>query len=125
MSDEYHEYMNQMRPALDHHYANNRHHPEYYTESKERYCTLCGQVIKNDEEHKDCNNCEIKTRSTLKGMTLVDLSELVADWKSAAMRQPDGDAMKSLEMNQIRFGYGDELKQILRNTLEAIENGTL
>lgn len=29
-SPEYNEYLKEMKPALDHHYANNSHHPEYY-----------------------------------------------------------------------------------------------
>lgn len=29
-SDEYYEYLKQLKPALDHHYANNSHHPEHY-----------------------------------------------------------------------------------------------
>ena len=30
-SEEYNEFLKEMRPALDHHYGNNRHHPEYHT----------------------------------------------------------------------------------------------
>lgn len=29
-SDEYKKYLSEMKPALDHHYANNHHHPEYF-----------------------------------------------------------------------------------------------
>lgn len=29
-SDEYKQYLKEMKPALDHHYANNRHHPEHF-----------------------------------------------------------------------------------------------
>jgi hypothetical protein len=29
-SDEYKQFLAEMKPALDHHYANNRHHPEYF-----------------------------------------------------------------------------------------------
>jgi hypothetical protein len=51
-------------------------------------------------------------------MTLIDLIEMIADWKAASMRHNDGDIMKSIEINQNRFGYGDELRQILINTVE-------
>lgn len=30
MSEEYHKFLDALRPALEHHYANNSHHPEYY-----------------------------------------------------------------------------------------------
>lgn len=29
-SDEYNEFLKQLKPALDHHYAKNRHHPEHF-----------------------------------------------------------------------------------------------
>ncbi len=29
-SDEYKQYLTEMKPALDHHYAHNRHHPEHH-----------------------------------------------------------------------------------------------
>ena len=86
-SDEYKEFLKEMKVALDHHYANNRHHPEYYEDG-------------------------------IKGMTLVDLCEMIADWKAATLRHDDGDIHKSIELNQKRFGYSNELKQILINTVE-------
>jgi hypothetical protein len=51
-------------------------------------------------------------------MTLVDLCEMIADWKAASMRHNNGDILKSIEINQPRFNYSDELKQILINTVE-------
>lgn len=54
----------------------------------------------------------------IKGMTLVDLCEMISDWKAATLRHDDGDIMKSIEINQERFGYSDELKQILINTVQ-------
>ena len=51
-------------------------------------------------------------------MNLVDLIEMLCDWKAATMRHNDGDIMKSIEINQERFGYGDEIKQIMINTVK-------
>lgn len=74
-----------MKPALDHHYAHNRHHPEHFPDG-------------------------------IRGMSLLDLVEMLADWKAATERHADGDLARSIEINQARFGYGDELKVVLRNT---------
>jgi len=52
----------------------------------------------------------------ISGMNLIDLIELVCDWKAASMRNKEGDVIKSIEINQKRFGYSDELKEILLNT---------
>lgn len=53
-----------------------------------------------------------------KDMTLVDLVEMLCDWKAAGLRHADGDLYKSIAINQQRFGYSDELAQILRNTAD-------
>lgn len=53
----------------------------------------------------------------VKGMTLVDLCEMICDWKAATLRHANGDILKSIEINQERFKYSDELKQILLNTV--------
>jgi hypothetical protein len=50
------------------------------------------------------------------GMTVIDLCEMLADWKAATLRHDNGDIFKSIDINQIRFGYSDELKQIFINT---------
>jgi len=87
-SDEYNQFLKEMKVALDSHYANNSHHPEYYNNG-------------------------------IKDMTLVDLIEMICDWKAATMRHNDGDIYKSIEFNQKRFGYSDELKQIFINTIDS------
>jgi len=84
-SDEYKGFLSEMRVALDHHYANNRHHPEHF---------LAGVA----------------------GMTLVDLVEMLADWKAASERHADGDLAKSLQIQRDRFGLSDQLAAILDNT---------
>ena len=54
-------------------------------------------------------------------MNLVDMCEMLCDWKAASLRHADGNIRKSIEINQQRFGYSDELKQILINTVEMLE----
>jgi hypothetical protein len=87
-SDEYNGFLSAMKPALDHHYEANSHHPEHYPDG-------------------------------IRGMTLLDVIEMLADWKAATERHADGCLANSIELNQKRFGYGDELKGILRNTATA------
>jgi len=89
-SDEYKQFLKDMKPALDHHYKTNRHHPEHF-------------------------------KNGIEGMTLVDLLEMLCDWKAASERHTDGDILKSLEINKKRFNFSDELKQIFKNTIESFE----
>lgn len=88
-SDEYKAFLASMKPALDHHYAHNSHHPEHYPNG-------------------------------IAGMCLLDLIEMLADWKAATMRHADGSLSKSIEINQKRFGYSDEMKSILTNTAQRM-----
>ena len=88
-SVEYNECRDLMKPALDHHYAVNRHHPEHFSNG-------------------------------INDMTLIDLIEMLCDWKSSSLRLKTGDLYKSLLSNQKRFGYSDELLKILLNTAKEL-----
>jgi hypothetical protein len=59
----------------------------------------------------------------ISGMTLIDLVEMICDWQAATKRHADGDIMKSIELNQKRFGYSDEMKSILENTVNFLVKG--
>lgn len=54
------------------------------------------------------------------GMTLIDLVEMLADWKAATMRHKDGSLERSLEIQKERFEISDQLAQILHNTAEEL-----
>ena len=51
-------------------------------------------------------------------MNLLDVLEMLADWKAATTRHADGDLRRSIEQNAERFGYGDEFKRLLLNTAD-------
>lgn len=57
----------------------------------------------------------------IKGMSLLDLIEMLCDWKAATLRHADGDLLRSVEINQKRFGYSDELKAIFLNTIRELK----
>lgn len=87
-SPEYRAFLDEMGEALAHHYANNRHHPEHFPDGGVR------------------------------GMTLVDLIEMLADWKAATERHNDGSLTRSLPIQRDRFDIGPDLHQVLVNTAE-------
>ena len=53
-------------------------------------------------------------------MTLIDLIEMLADWKAASERHSTGNILKSIESNQQRFGIDPQLTQILINTVKEL-----
>ena len=89
-SPEYQEHLNAMKPALDHHYATYRHHPEHF-------------------------------QNGVNDMNLIDLVEMLADWKAASERQHNGNLLTSIEQNAVRFKMSDQLKQILLNTAKTLD----
>ena len=52
----------------------------------------------------------------LDGMTLIDLLEMLCDWKAAGERNRNGSIVRSLQHNRERFKMSDQLYCILCNT---------
>lgn len=104
-SDEYKRYLEEMKPALDHHYFNNRHHPEYW----------CFEA--NGDYYPE----HLENGNAVGSMNLIDVLEMVCDWYAAGKRHNDGDIMKSIEINEKRFGLSPQLVSILKNTARLLE----
>ena len=92
-SEEYKQALRDIRPALDHHYSNNSHHPEHFN------------------------------KDGISGMTLIDLVEMFCDWCAASHRHEDGDIFKSISSNSKRFGYDAVLAKILENIAKKYNIG--
>lgn len=90
-SEEYKKELEALKPALDHHYKYNRHHPQYFGEEG------------------------------INGMNLIDIVEMLADWRASVERVQNGDIFKSIEINAERFGIDEQFKKILINTARMME----
>jgi len=122
-SDEYKAYLNEMKPALDHHYAKNRHHPEHF---KKYVCNGCFKEFKVTvpDSCDVCGYSQFQEESDITQMTLVDLVEMFSDWLAATKRHADGDIMKSIEINQKRFNMSNDLVEIFKNTARFLSEVT-
>lgn len=60
-------------------------------------------------------------KNGIKDMNLIDLIEMLCDWKSSSMRHNDGNILKSIEINQSRFGYSEDLRVIMENTAKWLD----
>lgn len=88
-SEEYKGFLAAIKPALDHHYAHNSHHPEHY-------------------------------KNGVNDMNLLDIVEMLCDWKAASERHNDGNIRRSIEINANRFGLSPQLVKILENTADIL-----
>jgi hypothetical protein len=84
-SEEYKQFLKEMKLALDNHYTSSHHHPEHYNNG-------------------------------INGMDLIDLLEMICDWKAASERHNNGDIFESIKINKKRFNISDQLEEILINT---------
>ena len=90
-SDEYRECLRQMKPALEHHYAANRHHPEHFEGG-------IGDMNLLDMLEMLCDWIEASKRT-----------------KDGDVRK----SIETI--NAERFGYDEGVKRLLLNTLDVLE----
>ena len=88
-SEEYKKSLAELKPALDHHYTHNSHHPEFYKDG-------------------------------INDFDLVDLVEMICDWKAASERHEDGNIFSSIQINKERFSMSDQLAKIFENTVNKL-----
>jgi hypothetical protein len=109
-SPEYRAVLKEHAPTINRHYANNDHHPEYWAIADP-----------GDEMAEPFYDKELaKNGYAIRRMSLLSLLEMLCDWKASTGRMKDGDLKRSIEMNQERFGYSDELKWLLINTAREL-----
>ena len=56
----------------------------------------------------------------IREMNLIDLIEMLADWKAATERHDDGDLFKSIQINAERFKMSADMKHLLITTGNAL-----
>lgn len=56
----------------------------------------------------------------INGMNLLDILEMLCDWKASSERHITGNIEKSLKINKARFNISDQLYSILYNTAKEM-----
>ncbi len=88
-SEEYKQFLQEMKPALDNHYKENKsHHPDLYPNG-------------------------------IRDMDILDMVEMLIDWKAASERHETGDINKSIDIQKQRFNLPDELVDIFKNSVKT------
>ena len=93
-SPEYKAALERLGPALQAHYKANRHHPEFHGEAG------------------------------VDGMNILDLMEMICDWKAATERHADGNIESSITKNTDRFKLSPQTAALRRNTVRDLGWGT-
>jgi hypothetical protein len=102
-----------------------------------KYTPKLRDITYNSKEYKECME-KMKDAIThhhstnkhhpehyvngISDMTLIDLMEMLCDWKASSMRHNNGNLLKSIEVNQEKFKFSEELAKILQNTAMWIDS---
>ena len=52
------------------------------------------------------------------GMSIMDLTEMICDWKASSERQNDGNVFDGIEKSSQRFNYDKKMVKVLSNTVQ-------
>jgi len=88
----------------------------YDSEEYKGFLEAMGPALQHHYEHNDHHPEHFKYG--IADMNLIQVLEMLCDWKAATLRHNDGDLRRSIDQNAKRFGYGDEIKFLLINTAE-------
>lgn len=86
---EYAACVERIRPAIEHHHQNNRHHTAFHPNG-------------------------------VADMNLMDIIEMVADWRAAARRSPDLSFKEALPRAFKKYGIDETLQKLILNTIEYL-----
>jgi hypothetical protein len=92
-TDEFKAELRKIKPAIQHHYENNDHHPERFMSP---------------------------ISSGIEYMNLIQIIEMTCDWIAASERSQK-DIFEGLEMNKERFKISDQLHGIIKNTVITLK----
>jgi hypothetical protein len=99
-------------------YTPKLHDSTYGSDEYKSFLIGMGEGLRHHYEANDHHPEHFK--GGVHDMDLVQLVEMLADWKAATMRHADGDLDRSIRQNAERFGYGPELERALRHTAERL-----
>ncbi len=141
-SEEYRACLRAEKPAIEHHYKANSHHPEYYpaVDNTPLSSMLRATADAQEERAKAANpahdseavallfqtakrirSSADEMESSVNNMSLFDVLEMLLDWKAATERMKEGgDIRASLVINRERFKLSPQLESILANTIREM-----
>lgn len=96
---------------------------EYGTEEYEEARQKMGEALKHHYENNRHHPEHFE--GGVGDMNLVDLFEMVCDWKAASLRMKDGSFEQSVETCAKRFNIDPQLAKIIMNTKDILDKAPL
>jgi hypothetical protein len=90
----------------------------YGSEEYKRFLLGMGEGLKHHYRQNDHHPEHFE--NGMRDMDLIQVLEMLADWKAATLRHADGDLGRSIVQNSTRFDYGPEVRLLLYNTAKRM-----
>lgn len=97
-------------------FADIKYGSKEYTENLERIKPAIEQHHRANRHHPEFH------KEGINGMNLVDIVEMFCDWDAAVKRNKEGNIYESLRIQKERFDISDQLYNIMRNSIELLED---
>ncbi len=80
----------------------------------------CLELTKAAREHHYANNDHHPEfhKNGIDDMDLIQICELICDWRAASERNKNGNIRKSIEINAEKYNISPQLRRILENTVK-------
>ena len=91
---------------------------EYGSESYKTALIDLGPALEHHYEHNSHHPEHYE--NGVDDMNLIDVIEMLCDWKAASERHDTGSIAQSLRVNERRFKLSPQLSRILRNTAKEV-----
>lgn len=98
------------------HLANLTYGSQEYENSRDKLAIALEHHYAKNRHHPE------HFKNGIDDMTLVDIVEMLCDWKASSTRHNTGNIRKSIEINAERFRIGPQLTKILENTADLLDD---
>lgn len=99
-------------------FAENTHKLGTVTYGSDEYKALLVEIKPAIDNHYSKNRHHPEHwPNGIEDMTLIDLCEMLADWKAATKRNKNGNIRKSIEINAAKYNMSPQLRTIFENTV--------
>ena len=86
--------------------------PEGYEKQKQKLSVALEHHNQINRHHPEYH------KQGIEDMNLIDIIEMIADWKASSERQPDGNVLNSIDTLKETFKFTKQLVNILKNTVK-------
>ena len=84
------------------------------------YKEMLDRISPAIKHHTSINNHHPEFYKNNKDIKIIEMIEMICDWKSATRRHANGNIFKSLEINEKRFNFDGNQMKIFREIVEII-----